>query len=200
MQMLKKIFKSDKKFYLELPDEIEEAKPVQTVVKTAEKVKDVVQDKAQDLLDSQPAEEAAKATKQAKKEVQDKAQEAVKKADQAKEEVQDKLESATKEAKPQKKAKASAKKQNSKKPDSEKSQTKTKSSPQNAGASSFEPPFWVAAMYNNSGTNGNSNGTQAGQTFATENLMPIATKYRRRPGPSLSKFRDMAKSAKTPKG
>ncbi len=200
MQMLKKIFNSDSKYYLELPDEIEESKPVQAVVKTAEKVKDVVQDKSQDVVNSKAAQQVVKSTKQATKEVQDKAQdvlnskpakEAVKTADKAKEEVKGKLQSETKSAPKQQKAKES---------DSKKSQRKTAPSPQDAGASSFDPPFWVAAMYKKSSSNVNSDGTQAEQTFATENLMPTITKYRRRPGPSLNKFKDMAKSAKTPKG
>ena len=205
MQMLKKIFKSDKKYYLELPDEITESKPVQTAVKTAEKVADAVQDKASEVLDSKPAKEAVKTAKQVTNKAEDKAKdtlkskpvkEAVKTADKAKEEVKEKVESKTVESK----TKINKKQKNAKQSDSKKPEAKAKPSPQDAGASSFEPPFWVAAMYNNSNSNVNSDGTQAQPTFATENLMPVVTKTRRRPGPSLNKFKDMAKNAKTPKG
>lgn len=63
------------------------------------------------------------------------------------------------------------------------------------GASSYEEPFWVKAMYKN---NGSSNGkTEGGEkTFATDNLLPTPSNYRRRPGPSLNKFKDMARQAR----
>jgi hypothetical protein len=69
-----------------------------------------------------------------------------------------------------------------------------------AAASSYEQPFWVAAM-NNTNNNGSSNGSGQGAevTFASDNLMPTITKYRRVPGGSLAKFRAMAKTAKTPR-
>jgi hypothetical protein len=69
-----------------------------------------------------------------------------------------------------------------------------------SAASSYEPPFWVAAM-NNTNSNGSSNGSGQGAevTFASDNLMPTISKYRRLPGGSLAKFRDMAKTAKTPR-
>ena len=71
----------------------------------------------------------------------------------------------------------------------------------NFGASSFEPPFWVKAMYNNSGNDTNGiNGQKTAQTFATDNLMPVITKARRRPGPSLDKFKDMASKTRAPRG
>ena len=54
-------------------------------------------------------------------------------------------------------------------------------------------------MYNNSSAT-NSNSKLGEQTFATDNLMPVGTKYRRRPGGSLNQFKAMAKQAKTPKG
>lgn len=166
MQMLKKIFNSENKYYLEL-DEIEESKPVQAAVKTAEKV-----------LESKPVQQVVEATKEAGDVAQDKLQSAV-----------------DTEAKPQEKSSQKDAAKSQKAPEA-----KVKSSPQDAGASSFDPPFWVAAMYNNSTTTANSDGTQPEQTFATDNLMPTITKYRRRPGPSLSKFKNMASKAKTPKG
>ena len=181
MQMLKKIFNSDKKYYLEL-DEIKESKPVQAVVETAEKVTDVVRDKASEVLESEPAKETVETAKK----TQDVAQ--------------NKLKSTTKtKSKPQADSKPKADK-NGQAAKSEEN-TKAKPSPQDAGASPDEPPFWVAAMYNNnSKTDMNSDGQKAEQTFATDNLMPTITRYRRRPGASLSKFKDMASKVKTPKG
>lgn len=72
----------------------------------------------------------------------------------------------------------------------------------NSGTYSDEPPFWVAAMYNtnNSSSDVGSENVKAEQTFSTDNLMPTITNYRRRPGPSLNKFRDMANKARTPRG
>lgn len=63
------------------------------------------------------------------------------------------------------------------------------------GKSSYEEPSWVQAMYKN---NGNGNGkVEAGEkTFATDNLLPIPSNYRRRPGPSLDKFKEMARQAR----
>lgn len=198
--MLKKIFNRDSKYYLEL-DEIEESKPVQAVVQTAQKAKTVVQEKTTDVLESEPLEKAAKTAQQAKDLVQDKIQDVV----------PDQLQSATTtEAKPKTKpqAKKSQTSSNNKKASQKNKEGASKSEKQaqakptdtNSGASSYEPPFWVAAMYNNNSSGGNSDGSQAETTFATDNLMPIMTKYRRRPGPSLNKFKNMARGAKTPKG
>ena len=77
--------------------------------------------------------------------------------------------------------------------------TPTTSSASSNGASSWEPPFWVKAMYNSSsnGSNGQVGGGE--QTFATDNLLPTPSTSRRRPGPSLNKFKDMARQAKTPR-
>ena len=184
MQMLKKIFNSDKKYYLEL-DEIKESKPVQAVVETAEKVTDVVRDKASEVLESEPAKETVETAKK----TQDVAQ--------------NKLKSTTKtKSKPKAKSKGDSK-QSDKNGRATKSEENTQAmpSPQDAGASPDEPPFWVAAMYNkNNTTDVNSDGQKAEQTFATDNLMPTITRYRRRPGASLSKFKDMASKVKTPKG
>ena len=187
--MLKKIFNSDSKYYLELPDEIEESKPVQAVVKTAEKVSNVVQEKATEVLESKPAQQAAETAKKTKDVAQDKLESANKTAKKTKDVAQDKLESASKtETKSNKEGEAKSNKE---------AQAKAKPSPKDAGASSFDPPFWVAAMYKNNSTDANSDGTQAEQTFATDNLMPIINKSRRRPGPSLNKFKDMASKTKT---
>ncbi|MEM8830157.1 MAG: hypothetical protein AAGE96_12480 [Cyanobacteria bacterium P01_G01_bin.19] len=181
MQMLKKIFNSDNKYYLEL-DEIEASKPVQKAIATAEKVANVVQEKTADAIESKPVQQALKTTKETVDTAQQKLQSA-----------------ADTEAKPKSKSnKKESKKQTA--DSAEESAAEAKPSPKDAGASSFDPPFWVAAMYKNSSSSVNSDGTKAEQTFATDNLMPVVTKYRRRPGPSLNKFKDMASKAKTPKG
>lgn len=61
---------------------------------------------------------------------------------------------------------------------------------------SWDAPEWVKAMYDTS-----SNGKfqkQEETTFAPNNLMPIPSKSRRKPGPSMSMFMKMAREAKTP--
>lgn len=175
MQMLKKLFNSDSKFYLEL-DEIKESEVVQTAVKTASKAADAVKEKASDLADSQPVQKAVTT---------------------AKDVVSDETDTAAKPNKAQAKLEAKTE-QNGKQADSPTQETVP--SLENSGASSFDPPFWVAAMYNNNNSDRNGEAETAQQTFATDNLMPISTKFRRRPGGSLSKFKEMAKQAKTPKG
>lgn len=176
MQMLKKIFNSNNKYYLEL-DELKDSEVVQTALKTAEKATEAVKEKAVEIAQSEPV------------------QEAIKTAGEAVETTQDKLASAiaTEEKPTATKGKAS---KNAKVTESKTVKPQVDPSPQN-GASSFEPPFWVAAM-NNTNTS-NSNGQVKEATFASDNLMPTITKYRRRPGASLAKFKDMAKTAKTPR-
>ena len=182
MQMLKKIFNSDNKYYLEL-DELKDSEVVQTALKTAEKATEVVKEKAVEIAKSEPV------------------QEVVKTAEEAVETAQNKLESAiATQGKPGQAKSTTAKgkaSKNSKVAESQAVKKEIKATPQN-GASSFEPPFWVAAMKNTNSTN--NNGQMAEATFAaSDNLMPITTKYRRRPGGSLAKFRAMAKTAKTPR-
>jgi hypothetical protein len=181
MEMLKKLFnsKGKSKYYLEL-DEFKDSQPVQTAVKTATKVAEVVKEKVADTAESKPVKEAVKATK----EVTNVAQE--------------KLQSAT----DTKAAKTKPKQQNNKVAAKSQAQTGTQpaTTPQNSGASSYDPPFWVAAMYKNNNSNSSSNANgKVGETFATDNLMPTVTQYRRRPGPSLDKFKDMAKKSRTPR-
>jgi hypothetical protein len=199
MQMLKKLFSSDKKYYLEL-DEIKDSEIVQSAVKTAEKAVDVVKDKVADVANSQPVQDAVKTATEVADVAQDKLASVVTtetnqtpiKAN-SKQNNKTKAKANTKATKAKQNGKvapASATKSNEK---------KTQPSLKDSGASSFDPPFWVAAMYNNNGSGTNSDGQMAEQTFATDNLMPTVTKYRRRPGGSLSKFRDMAKQAKTPR-
>lgn len=84
-----------------------------------------------------------------------------------------------------------------KKKESTEKTTTTSASPSvpSGGASSWEQPFWVKVMYQN---NGSSNGKleKAEKTFSTDNLLPTPSKSRRRPGPSLNKFKEMARQTK----
>ncbi|HHP7231263.1 MAG TPA: hypothetical protein ACFCUY_10445 [Xenococcaceae cyanobacterium] len=77
--------------------------------------------------------------------------------------------------------------------------TKSKSAEQPAtskdsGASSWEQPFWVKAMYENTSANSSAN-AEASETFATKHLI-TRPPSRRRPGPSLDKFKEMARQKK----
>jgi hypothetical protein len=176
MGMLNKLFNSKKKYYLEL-DEVKDSKPVPTAVKTANKVAKVVKEKAADVAESKPVQEAVKTTK----EVTDVAQEKLQSINNAK-------------------TPAKSDKQSQKVTTKSQDQTPAKAAPapKNSGASSYDPPFWVAAMYKNNSSGSSNNGREE-QTFATENLMPTVTQYRRRPGPSLNKFKDMARQSRTPR-
>lgn len=186
MQMLKKIFNSDNKYYLEL-DELKDSEVVQSALKTAEKATEVVKEKAVEIAKSEPVQEVVKTAEEAVETAQNKLESAI--ATQGKP-AQTKSTKATT-------AKGKASK-NGKVAESQAVKKEVKTTPQN-GASSFEPPFWVAAMSKTNSTN-NSNGQMAEATFAaSDNLMPITTKYRRRPGGSLAKFKAMAKTAKTPR-
>lgn len=185
MQMLKKIFNSNSKYYLEL-DELKDSEVVQTALKTAEKAAEVVKDKAVEIAKSEPVQEAIKTAGEVVETAQDKLEAAITTQDKP---AQNKSIKATT-------AKGKATK-NGKVAESQVVKKEVKATPQN-GASSFEPPFWVAAMNNTNSTN--SNGQMAEATFAaSDNLMPTTTKYRRRPGGSLAKFKAMAKTAKTPR-
>lgn len=188
MQMLKKIFNSNNKYYLEL-DELKDSEVVQTALKTAEKATEVVKEKAVEIAKSEPVQEVVKTAEEAVETAQNKLESAI--ATKSKP-TQTKSTKATKATT----AKGKASK-NSKVAESQAAKKEVKATPQN-GASSFDPPCWVAAMSKTNSTN--SNGQMAEATFAaSDNLMPITTKYRRRPGGSLAKFRAMAKTAKTPR-
>ncbi len=144
--------------------------------------------------------EGAQNVTQAATEVTDTVKE---KAAEVAESAQEQVASVTTAEKPatKKAVKAKAKsKQNGKAAQTTVAAQKTQATPKNSGASSFEPPFWVAAMYNKNNGSTKSNGKVAEQTFATDNLMPTVTNYRRRPGGSLAKFKDMARKARTPGG
>ena len=185
--MLKKLFSSENKYFLEL----KESDAVQTAVETTKKVASAAKETASEVVDvAQEKLESAVSTeeKPAESKVKTEAKPKQVEVKPAKSEAKDKAKAKEKPAPPQAKVE-----QNGSAKDSE-AQTVG-----NTGASSYDPPFWVAAMYNNDSKETNGNG-RAEQTFAPENLMPIATKFRRRPGGSLDKFKDMAKQAKTPKG
>ncbi|MEM7594033.1 MAG: hypothetical protein AAF383_21415 [Cyanobacteria bacterium P01_A01_bin.83] len=189
--MLKNLFGSGKKYYLEL-DESEQPNVVEAASKAAETIKE----KATELAESKPVQQAVETVSEVSTTVKTATQEKL--SEVLPGEGDENKPAEAKTAKKPEKAPAKAE-QNGKAVAAKEKTPKAQSTPQNSGASSFEPPFWVAAMYNNKGTN-NSNGKVAEETFATDNLMPIVTKYRRRPGGSLSKFKDMAKKAKTPRG
>jgi hypothetical protein len=191
MQMLKKIFNSDRKYYLEL-DELKDSEVVQTALKTAEKAAGEVKDKALEVAKSKPVQEAVKTAEEVVETTQDKLSSAIATKEQPTQKRSAKANAKGKTAQKGKIAKSAG----SKKVETKAVKQEVKATPQN-GASSFEPPFWVAAMNNTNSTK--SNGKAAEATFASDNLMPTITKYRRRPGGSLAKFRDMAKTAKTPR-
>lgn len=199
MQMLKKLFNSDSKYYLEL-DEIKESEVVQTAVKTASKAADVVKEKASEVAQSQPVKEAVRATADVAESAQEKLTSAIATEEKPGEVKSAKAKPNQNEKTPKKDPSTASQNGKGKLTESAEETKETTPTSSNSGASSYDPPFWVAAMYNTNDSIKNSNGQVAEQTFATDNLMPIVTKYRRRPGGSLSKFRDMAKKAKTPRG
>jgi hypothetical protein len=175
MQLLKKIFNSDSKYHLVL-DETEDTEAVQAPVKTAKKAAKVVKEKTAAVKT-----EVASKTSDTAKVVAANAQK----------------NGATVIADNQKSSQKKSSKATAKGQVAEKAVQPTA---KKSAASSYEPPFWVAAM-NNTNKNGASNGSGQGEemTFASDNLMPTITKYRRTPGGSLAKFRAMAKTAKTPR-
>lgn len=172
MSLIKKLFGSQgEKFYLELEETATD------VVEEAKKQIDKV-------TDSQPVKQAVETGKEVTAEVKqqvDKATDSqpVKQAVETGKEVAAAAKSTT--SKPQPSA-------------------QQKSQQTESGASSWEQPFWVKVMYNNSNNGSNGKADDANGTFATDYLMPTVSKSRRRPGPSLNKFKDMASKAKTPKG
>ena len=193
MQMLKKLFNSNSKFYLEL-DEIKDSEVVQTAVKTASKAADTVKEKASDVADT-AQDKLASAVGTEEKPAEVKSTEAETKA-KAETTAKAKTKAKTKSSEEKKAPAIESKASKNGKADAPQEATPAST---NTGASSYEPPFWVAAMSNTNNST-NSNGRVAEQTFATDNLMPTPTKFRRRPGGSLDKFKNMAKQAKTPKG
>ncbi len=57
-----------------------------------------------------------------------------------------------------------------------------------------EPPFWVKAM--NANTSNGKKSRESVESFASNYLMPTPNRSRRRPGPSLNPFMDMARQVK----
>jgi hypothetical protein len=178
--MLNKLFKSGKKsngYYLQL-DESKEAtngkvtEVAQAVVEKTTKVKEVVAEKAA------PVKEAVKETVAA-------TQAAVAEAPAPVKEVVVKTKS-----KKSKKSKTTATATNN----TQASPVTTKTiSPK---ASTYEEPFWVKVMYEKNNSNGNDKSGSSEQTFATDYLITSTNGYRRRPGPSLNKFKEMASKTK----
>lgn len=177
MQMLKKMFKSDDKYYLELDSVQEKA------IDAATKANNATQAKVKAVAKSEPVKETSKKVSEAANQVSTKITDAVP------EQLQPETTPTTKAAKTKKKSTNK----------SSKAGANGKKAPiaKNSGVSSYDPPFWVAAMSSNNGSTGNESSTgSAEQTFATDNLMPTITKFRRSPGPSLNQFREMAKNAR----
>ncbi len=175
MKLLKNLFgNKDDNYYLELKETAED------VVASAQETTENVLSSVQEVVEN--------------------------KADKAKEVVVEKT-SVAKEAVAEKTATAKKKVNNKATPVKEKAQVAESQSKQTPATKAsnkvptYEPPFWVKAMYSNS-NNGNGNGkaAQSEKTFATDNLMPVISNARRRPGPSLNKFKDMANKARTPRG
>jgi hypothetical protein len=177
--MLNKLLNFGKKsngYYLELDENKESTNgKVAAVTKAVEQklasAKEVVEDTAQSV--KEVVEDKVAATKEV---------------------VEEKTESVKKAATTKTKSKATKKgtKNNNKETKVEAVKTNTA----NSGASSWEQPFWVKAMYQNN-SNGNGKANNAEATFATDYLLTNGNTSRRRPGPSLNKFKAMANKAKT---
>lgn len=70
---------------------------------------------------------------------------------------------------------------------------KTETAPKPASDTQWDQPEWVKVMYKNTTVEASSQP----KSFASENMLPTPTTSRRRPGPSLNKFMDMARQVKT---
>ncbi len=80
-----------------------------------------------------------------------------------------------------------------------KSGKKTQKTAVKASSAIADPrPAWVRAMDNTRNKQEEKVESNPEMTFATQYLMPTPTKSRRRPGPSLDMFKDMARQAKVP--
>ena len=198
MQMLKKLFSSENKYYLELQEEVKDSEVVQAAVNTASKTAEVLKEKVTEVANSQPVQEAVQKATEAGTAAQEKLASVVTEENPAEAKSAKTKVKSEPESKTDVKHKGKVAESDKQVAESDK-QEQAKPNLENSGASSFDPPFWVAAMYNNSNNTANSNGKAVEETFAPDNLMPTITKYRRRPGGSLDKFKDMAKKAKTPK-
>ena len=76
--------------------------------------------------------------------------------------------------------------------------TSAKASSVSSKARADSRPAWVRAMDNTRNKQEEKVESNAEMTFATQYLMPTPTNSRRRPGPSLDMFKDMARQAKIP--
>ncbi len=186
MSLIKRLFGSKgEKFYLELEetatevageakkqvDKVTDSQPIQNATATVTEIAQEAKKQVDKVTDSQPVQNATTI------------------ATEVTQETKEQVKSATNSRKTSVKKGKTTKQNNGPQP----------TTATNSSASSWEPPFWVKAMYKNS-SNSNGQVSTSEQTFASDNLMPTITKYRRRPGPSLNKFKDMASKAKTPKG
>ena len=177
--MIKKLFggKSDG-FFLEL-DESENSQPTETKVEEKQPEPTAV------ATEEKPPEPAA--TQEPEKQPEPAAVATEEKPPEAPEAA---------EAKSAKKSKKTSIKNRKKTATKTAATPSPKTTPVSSG-SKYEPPFWVKAMYNSSSSNGSNGQVEGGQqTFATDNLLPTPSASRRRPGPSLNKFKEMARQAK----
>ncbi|MDJ0714545.1 MAG: hypothetical protein QNJ54_10035 [Prochloraceae cyanobacterium] len=76
--------------------------------------------------------------------------------------------------------------------------TSVKASSVSSKATADSRPAWVRAMDNTRKKQEEKVNSNEEMTFATQYLIPTPTKSRRRPGPSLDMFKDMARQAKIP--
>jgi hypothetical protein len=88
-------------------------------------------------------------------------------------------------------APATAKKATNKKGKSKAENAPAATAPEKAPE--YEPPFWVKAMNANTS---NKKAPESVESFASNYLMPTPNRSRRRPGPSLNPFMDMARQVK----
>jgi hypothetical protein len=186
--MLKKLFGSNKKdngFYLEL-DENQGNGAVKNVVKTVTKTVEAAKEQVEEIKESKVVQSAVETVTETVEAVKEQVESVTNSEETPGEAVAKK--SGKKAQKDPIKSQKSAK--------SQADQPKT-AAPKPPSAPSYEPPFWVKAMYKNNSSNGTGGSSET--TFATDYLMPTVSKYRRRPGPSLDKFKDMANKARTPR-
>ncbi|GAB4537497.1 MAG: hypothetical protein Tsb0014_26330 [Pleurocapsa sp.] len=188
--MLNKLFGSNKKdngFYLEL-NENKGNGAVKNAVETVTETVEAAKEKVEEIKDSEVVQSAVETVTETVETVKEKV-EAVTTTEEAQ------APAAPVAKKNGKKAQKSTGK--SSKTTKSKAEQPKPAAPKTAPVAPYEPPFWVKAMYKNSSSNGTDGGSDT--TFATDYLMPTISKYRRRPGPSLDKFKDMASKARTPR-
>lgn len=118
----------------------------------------------------------------------------------AKEEIKEKVESVveTVKEKASEIASTESSQKTTNKKTTKKKTSKTKAAPtsEQSKVTANDSPGWVATINANT-NNGNATGASLPKTFATDNLMPTPSTYRRRPGPSMKPFIDMASQRKS---